>query len=111
MVVHCGRSMDTGHYYCFQLVRQRWYMLNDARVTPETWMDLQSIARGDKPTHCPTVLFYQGSDYAQPGDATVSSPGPRLEDSDASSSVGPRDSTLDRPAKPRWCLFARLCAD
>ena len=43
-------------------VRQRWYMFNDARVTPSTWLDLESIARGDIPAHCPTVLSYQRSD-------------------------------------------------
>ena len=74
MVVHCGQSLDTGHYYCFQLVQRRWSLFNDARVTPATWSDLESVARGDSATHCPTVLFYQRADYARAGNEAVSSP-------------------------------------
>ena len=74
MLLHCGPSLDTGHYYCFQLIQQQWYLFNDAKVTPATWSDLESVARGDSATHCPTVLFYQRADYAQAGDDEVSSP-------------------------------------
>ena len=58
MVIHCGRSLDTGHFYCYQLVRNKWYLFNDAKVTPASWEDLEGVARGDRAWHCPTILFY-----------------------------------------------------
>ena len=64
MVVHCGRSMDSGHNYCFQQVRTRWYaFFNDAQVTLVDWEDVVNIAAGRNKSHCPTVLLYTRWDW------------------------------------------------
>ena len=63
MVVHCGRSLDSGHYYCFQQVRTRWYLFNDAHVTLVHWEDVANIAAGRNKSHCPTLLLYARWDY------------------------------------------------
>ena len=72
MVIHCGWSLDTGHFYCYQLVRNKWYLFNDAKVTPASWEDLEGVARGDRAWHCPTILFYARSDYVKDNDLALS---------------------------------------
>jgi hypothetical protein len=64
MVVHCGRSMNLGHYYCFRQVRTRWYLLNDAHVTAVHRDDVADIAEGRNKWHCPTILLYARWDYS-----------------------------------------------
>ena len=67
VVIHCGRSLDAGHCYSYQLVRDQWYLFNDADVQQTTWADLTRVAAGNRQGHCPTVLFYARIDYVDRG--------------------------------------------
>ena len=91
LVIHCGPSLDSGHYYCFQMVRNQWYVFNDAHVRATTWGELEAIARGDQPSHCPTLLFYARADYVTLDPARLGGPAPASE-------CAP---DLPRPAKRR----------
>ena len=98
MVVHCGCDLHSGHYYCFQLVSDKWYLFDDARVRLAEWRAVQGIARGDHQGHCPTLLFYARADYANREEhALARKPAPDTREGDSA-----------RPAKRRLVFVDNL---
>jgi len=58
MVVHSGRDLHSGHYYCFQLVRDKWYLFDNASVRFAECRTVQGIRarRPRRPLPHPPVL-------------------------------------------------------
>lgn len=61
-VVHCGSSVDSGHYYTFAKDDNNWFKFNDCSVLPATAEDLCKL----KPPETPYILFYCRQDVMDP---------------------------------------------
>jgi hypothetical protein len=106
VVIHCGRSLDAGHYYSYQLVKGQWYLFNDEDVQPTTWTDLTRVAAGNRLGHCPTLLFYARRNYVDRDTSTqqsaarkrTSMPSPDLPSADSFSLPDPTGGPRPRQA-------------
>lgn len=61
-VVHCGSSVDSGHYYTFAKDGDEWFKFNDCSVMRTMSEELCSL----KPPETPYILFYSRQDCADP---------------------------------------------
>ncbi|CAH1169698.1 unnamed protein product [Phaedon cochleariae] len=63
-VVHCGSSVDSGHYYTFAKDTASWFKFNDGYVTRSTPDDLGRL----KFPETAYILFYSRQDVIEPED-------------------------------------------
>ncbi|RZB38695.1 ubiquitin carboxyl-terminal hydrolase 35 [Asbolus verrucosus] len=61
-VVHCGSSVDSGHYYTFAKDGEEWFKFNDCSVMRTMSEELCSL----KPPETPYILFYSRQDFSEP---------------------------------------------
>ncbi|XP_044269964.1 ubiquitin carboxyl-terminal hydrolase 35 [Tribolium madens] len=61
-VVHCGSSVDSGHYYTFAKDGDEWFKFNDCSVMRTMAEELCSL----KPPETPYILFYSRQDCSDP---------------------------------------------
>ncbi|EEZ99989.1 ubiquitin carboxyl-terminal hydrolase 35 [Tribolium castaneum] len=61
-VVHCGSSVDSGHYYTFARDGDEWFKFNDCSVMRTMAEELCSL----KPPETPYILFYSRQDCSDP---------------------------------------------
>lgn len=54
LIVHCGKSIDCGHYYTLAVSKNRWYKLNDSLVSA-----FDGNINHLEAEHTPYILFYE----------------------------------------------------
>ncbi|KAG5889725.1 hypothetical protein JTB14_010199 [Gonioctena quinquepunctata] len=75
-VVHCGSSVDSGHYYTFAKdTPSNWFKFNDCSVTRATPEDLCRL----KPPETPYILFYSREDVSESENLPPAILPPRLQ--------------------------------
>jgi ubiquitin carboxyl-terminal hydrolase 35/38 len=74
-VVHCGSSVDSGHYYTFARDGEEWFKFNDCSVMRTMSDELCSL----KPPETPYILFYSRQDCSDPETLPRTLLSPRLQ--------------------------------
>ncbi|XP_063910261.1 ubiquitin carboxyl-terminal hydrolase 35 isoform X2 [Zophobas morio] len=74
-VVHCGSSVDSGHYYTFARDGDEWFKFNDCSVMRTMSEELCSL----KPPETPYILFYSRQDCSDPEALPRTLLAPRLQ--------------------------------